>query len=479
MNHRMVWRTLARTLLIEAALMVLPLCIALYYGEAWRGFVYTILLIIAAFFLLQGFKPRSSDIYAKEGFLIVALSWIILSAFGALPFVIDGAIPSYIDAFFETVSGFTTTGATILTDIEAVGYGLLFWRSFTHWIGGMGVLVFMLAVLPLAEERSMHIMRAEVPGPVVGKLVPRMRNSAMILYVIYLVLTLVEIVLLLFGGMSLFDAAVHAFGTAGTGGFSSRNISVAYYNSAYIDMVIGTFMILFGINFNLYFFLLLRRYRDVGKNEELRWYLGIIVFSVVTIALCILPQYSSFPHALRYAYFQVASIITTTGYSTANFDLWPEYARSLLVFIMFIGACAGSTGGGIKVSRIIIIIKSSVNEIKRMLNPRSVNLVKVDGNTVDGGTIHGTLIFVLLYFIILLLSILVISLDDLDFTTSVTGVIACFSNIGPGLSLVGPMGNFSMFSPFSKIVLSMVMLLGRLEIFPILTLFSPATWRRN
>ncbi len=480
MNYRMVWRTLGRTLSIEAVLMLLPLSIALYHGESWRGLGYTILLLAAVSLALRFYKCPSELIYAKEGFLIVALSWIFLSLFGALPFVIDGAIPSFIDAFFETVSGFTTTGASILTDIESVGFGLLFWRSFTHWIGGMGVLVFMLAVLPLAESRSMHIMRAEVPGPTVGKLVPRARNSAMILYGIYFVLTIVEVLLLLLGGMPLFDAFIHAFGTAGTGGFSSKAASVAHYDSAYIDVVIGTFMILFGVNFNLYFYLLLKKFRDVRRNEELRWYLVIITFSVLSIALNIMPgNGGSFLLSLRHAYFQVASIITTTGFATANFDLWPEYARSLLVLLMVIGACAGSTGGGIKVSRLIIVTKSSICEIRHMLNPRSVNPVKLEGSVVDKQTVTSTLIFVLLYFFITLLSILLVSLDGFDFTTSVTGVIACISNIGPGLSMVGPSGNFALFSPLSKIILSVCMLLGRLEIFPIILLFSPGTWRRN
>lgn len=480
MNYRMVWRTLGRTMSIEAILMLLPLCVAIIHGESWHGFVLTIALLALTSVPMQLIKRKSETIYAREGFVIVALSWIFLSVFGALPFVIDGAIPNFVDAFFETVSGFTTTGASILTNVESMGYGLLFWRSFTHWIGGMGVLVFMLAVMPLAESRSMHLMRAEVPGPIVGKLVPKARNSAMILYVIYLVMTLIEIALLLAGGMPLFDAAIHAFGTAGTGGFSSKAASVGYYNSAYIDVVIGTFMILFGINFNLYFYLLLKKFGDALRDEEMHCYIGIIAFAVLSIALNILPQCGdSFMKALRYSYFQVASIITTTGYATTNFDLWPEYSRSLLVLLMFIGACAGSTGGGIKVSRIVLLVKSSMSEIKRMLYPRTVSLVKLSGNVVDKQTIHGTLIFAVLYFGALLLSILVVSLDGFDFTSSVTGVIACMSNIGPGLSLVGPSGNFSMFSPLSKIVLSFAMLLGRLEFFPIIMLFSPATWKRN
>lgn len=480
MNYRMVWRILGRCLMIEALLMLLPLAVALLYGEAWQGFVYTIALLGLCSALLQLPKAQSETIYAKEGFLIVALSWILLSAFGALPFVIDGAIPFYIDAFFETVSGFTTTGASILADVEAMGKGLLFWRSFTHWIGGMGVLVFLLAVLPLAENRSMHIMRAEVPGPTVGKLVPRARNSAKILYVIYFVMTLVQVLLLLLGGMPLFDSLIHAFGTAGTGGFSSKALSVGYYDSAYIDVVIGTFMILFGVNFNLYYYLLLKRFRDVRKNEELRWYLGIIAFAVVTIALCILPLYgNSFMTALRYSYFQVATIITTTGYATANFDLWPQYARCMLVLLMLIGASAGSTGGGLKVSRLVILFKASLAEIRHMLSPRSVNPVKMDGAVVDKQVVYGALVFFALYLFTAFAAMLAVSLDGQDFTTTVTGVIACISNIGPGLGAVGPMGSFAMFSPVSKIILSFAMLLGRLEIFPILLLFIPGTWRRN
>jgi len=479
MNYRIICRTLGFTMLIEAILMLPSVFIAIYHGESTLGFFAAISLLLVCSALCIAFKPKRKDFYAREGLVCVALSWIVLSLFGALPFYIEGMTPDYISAVFETVSGFTTTGATTLTSIEGCDLGLLFWRSFTHWIGGMGILVFTLAVLPKSDERSMHFARAEMPGPVKSKLVPRMRDTALILYSIYIALTIVEVILLLAGGMPLYDAAVHSFGTAGTGGFSIKNASIAYYDSAYIDVVISVFMLLFSVNFNLYFLLLLKDFRSVFKNEEMLWFFGIVAATVAVIAIDILPLYRTAGESIRYALFQVSSIISTTGYSTANFDQWPELSRILLVFIMLIGACAGSTGGGLKVSRIIILLKSSVSGIRRMLHPRSVNTVRLDGVTLPDETVLNTQLFFSLYILLICFSaILVAAFDECDFTTNLTGVIACISNIGPGLGAVGPVGNFSSFSAASKIIFVVDMLLGRLEIFPIIVLFSPATWKR-
>lgn len=479
MNYRMIWQIIGKVLLIEASLMILPLVAALWYGESALPFIASMAACVAVGVLLTRIPRSRDEIFAREGFAIVGLSWVVISLFGALPFVISGDIPNYLDALFETVSGFTTTGASILVNVETMSRGCLFWRSFSHWIGGMGVLVFIMAVLPMSGDHYMHIMRAEVPGPTVGKLVPRVKKTAAILYIIYIVLTIIETVMLLFGGMSFFDALLHAFGTAGTGGFSTRALSVGYYNSAYIDNVIATFMVLFGINFNLYFIILVGNFRSALKSEELRVYLGIILFAVVTIAINILSYFGSFLEALRYSYFQVASIITTTGYATADFNLWPEYSRWILVVVMLIGACAGSTGGGIKVSRAIIVIKSLFLEIKQICRPRSVNKVRLEGKVVDDQTVRHAGAFCLLYGVIILASTTILSLDGFDFTTNVTGAIACISNIGPGLGLVGPMGTYEMFSGLSKVVLIIDMLIGRLEIYPILLLCSPAVWRKN
>ncbi len=479
MNYRMILYILRNSLFAEAVLMLLPAAVAVIYGENPAPFLITIGILLGAAALLNLLRPRTKVIYAREGFISVALSWIMLSAFGALPFIFSGAIPNFIDAIFETVSGFTTTGATILKDIEVVERGVLFWRSFTHWIGGMGVLVFIMAVIPLAEGRSMHIMRAEVPGPSVGKLVPRARNTAKILYGIYILLTVAEIIFLVAGGMPLFDSLVHAFGTAGTGGLSIKNASIAAYDSVYIHMVIAVFMLLFGINFNLYYLLILGRLKTILRNEEVRWYIGIVAVSVLLITANIIKIYGNVGEAFEKAFFQVSSIITTTGYTTADFNLWPELSKLVLVMLMVVGACAGSTGGGIKVARLIILVKTTGREIKRLMHPHSVSAVKLDGKAVDDFTCHGTCAFFILYMLITAASMLLISVDGQSFDTTTTAVIACIGNIGPGLESVGPIGNFSMFSDFSKIILSFDMLLGRLEIFPIIMLFRPAMWKRS
>lgn len=466
-------------LLITASLMLLPLIAGLYYGESVLNFIITIAATAALGSIFLLFKPKNRDIYAREGFAAVGLSWILMSLLGALPFVISGDIPHYVDALFETVSGFTTTGSTLLTDIEGMSRGCMFWRMFTHWIGGMGVLVFIMAVLPMSGEHSMHIMRAEVPGPVVGKLVPRVRKTAAILYLIYMGLTAIETLFLLGGGMSFFEALLHAFATAGTGGFSTRGASIAAFNSLYIEIVISVFMLLFAVNFNLYFLLLLGRVRDVLKNQELRCFACIVAFSMLSIAWNISGQYSGFAEALRYSSFTVASLVSSTGFGTADFTQWPQYSQWLLVIIMFIGACAGSTGGGLKLSRVMLLIRAAFADLRHMIWPRRVNRVQMEGQRVEAAGIRAVFSYFALYMLMLLLGTLLISFDGFDTATNFTAALTCLSNMGPGLGLIGPNGNFSIFSDFSKLLMSLLMLIGRLEIYPILVLFFPSVWRKS
>ena len=478
MNYQMIGFVISRILWTEAALFLLPALTALLYGEALVPFLVPILLLLLAGLPFRK-RPKQTALYARDGFAVVALAWVLMSAFGALPFVISGYIPSFIDAFFETVSGFTTTGATILTAVEPLSQGILFWRSFTHWIGGMGVLVFVMAVLPMTDGHGMHLLRAEMPGPSVGKLVSRMSDTAKILYGIYLVMTLVEILLLVLGGMPLFDSCIHAFGSAGTGGFSNKNLSVGAYDSAYFDVVIGVFMLLFGVNFNLYYFLLVRRFRDVFRSEELWAYIAIVGTAVTAIALDILHMYESFGQSLRYSFFQVASIITTTGYATADFNLWPTFSKGILVVLMFIGACAGSTGGGIKVARIVILVKSSWSDMRKMLHPNAIATTRFEGKALNDRSIRSVHVFLSVYLLVFTASFLLLSLEQFDLITTFTALTACINNIGPGLEMVGPMGNFSQFSWASKLLLSFDMLVGRLEIFPMLLLFAPSIWGRR
>ena len=402
-----------------------------------------------------------------------------MSLFGALPFVISGHIPSFVDAFFETVSGFTTTGSTILQNIEVLPKSLLFWRSFTHWIGGMGILVFVIAVMPKTESTSMHIMKAEVPGPTVGKLVSKLRASARILYGIYCVMTVVQTVLLWAGGMPLFDSVVTSFATAGTGGFGILNNSIEGYNSLYAEMVIAVFMLLFGVNFNLYYLMLIKHGKQALKSEELRWYIGIVAASVLIISVALMTTNYTAGESLRHAFFQVASIITTTGFSSADFNTWPVICKIILVLLMFIGACAGSTGGGIKVSRLMILVKSGRRDIRKAINPRSVETVKLDRHTVEEPVVKSVSVFFGMYMVVLAVSAILIAIDGHDVVTTFTSVIACIGNIGPGLGDVGPAGNFADFSVFSKLVLSFDMLAGRLELIPMLMLFSPYAWSRK
>lgn len=479
MNYRMIARILGMVLLILAALMLLPLIAGLCYGENVLSFIITIALTAAVGGIFMCFKPKTRDIYAREGFTAVGLSWILMSLLGALPFVISGDIPHYVDALFETVSGFTTTGSTLLTDVESMSRGCMFWRMFTHWIGGMGVLVFIMAVLPMSGEHSMHIMRAEVPGPIVGKLVPRARKTAAILYMIYMGLTAIETVFLLCGGMSFYDALLHAFATAGTGGFSTRSASIAAFDSLYIEIVISVFMLLFSVNFNLYFLLLLGRVRDVLKNQELRCFAAIVAFSMLSIAWNISGQYGSFAEALRYSSFTVASLVSSTGFGTADFTQWPQFSQWLLVIIMFIGACAGSTGGGLKLSRVMLLLRAAFADLRHMIWPRRVNRVQLEGQRVDPAGVRAVFSYFSLYMLILLLGTLLISLDGFGTATNFTAALTCLSNMGPGLGLIGPAGNFSIFSDLSKLLMSLLMLIGRLEIYPILVLFFPSVWKRS
>ena len=480
MNYRMVFSTVGKMVWAEAILLLLPYIVSLVYKEACaEAFLITIITAaVTGTLLVLLFKKKNDVIYSKEGFLTVSLSWIVLSLIGALPFRISGEIPHYIDAVFETVSGFTTTGASILTDIEAMSRGLLFWRSFTHWIGGMGVLVFVMAIIPNVSKRSIHIMRAEVPGPVKGKLVPKLRDTAKILYTIYIVMTIIEIVLLRLGNMPWFDSIVHSFGTAGTGGFGIKADSIASY-SPYLQWVITIFMILFGVNFNIYFLLIIGRIRSILKSTELWVYLGVIALAVLGISFNIYPMYNDVSDAVRDAAFQVGSIITTTGYATADFDLWPSFSKAILFSLMLIGACAGSTGGGFKVSRVIIVFKKISSEIKRLLHPRSVKTITFEGKRLEEQTINGVTVYLAIYIACFVILFLAVSLDKFDFETNFSAVSACFNNIGPGFGAVGPTGSFAGYSIFSKIILTFAMLLGRLEIFPLIIVAMPGTWSKN
>lgn len=479
MNRRMILYTLGKMLMIEGLLMLLPFLIGVIYQEreAWAYLIMAFLLcVLGKVMSLQ--KPKNKVIYAKEGFAIVAAAWIFLSVFGAIPFCMTGEIPSYVDAFFEIVSGFTTTGSSILTDIEALSHATLFWRSFSHWIGGMGILVFVVAFLPDANGSTLHILKAEMPGPIVGKLVSKITVSSQILYQIYTVLTIIEVILLMLGGMPFFDSLLNSFGTAGTGGFAIKNTSIAFYHSAYCDGIITFFMILFGVNFNLIYFFAIKKFAAAFKSEELCWYLFIIMASALAITCNILPMYTSFIEAFRYAIFQVASIITTTGYVTADYGQWPLFSQTILVLLMFVGACAGSTGGGMKVSRIIIGVKSAIAEMKRMIHPHSVTSVRFEGKYLSHATLGNIHVYWVLYFLLFGLSFLLVSLQNINFTSAFGAVATCFNNVGPGLGIVGPVGNFSSLTDLSKIVLSFDMLAGRLEIFPLLMFFTRSLWKR-
>ena len=480
MNKRIVFRTVGLILMIEAGLLLLPCVVAVYYhDENLIAIALSAILTFAAGLCLRTIHAPDSTVYAREGFAIVALSWVLMSVFGALPFILSGQIPNFVDAFFETVSGFTTTGSTVLAKVEPLGYALLFWRSFTHWVGGMGVLVLVLVILPLGGQHNIHIVRAEVPGPTSDKLVPKMRSTARILYEIYFVMTVIEIILLRCGGMRFFDCCINAFGSAGTGGFSNHTESVGFYHDLYSEMVIGVFMLLFGVNFNLYYLILIRRAKDAFKSEELHWYFGIVAFAVLTIALNIRSYYNSYAEALRYSFFQVSSIITTTGFATTDFNVWPQYSRMTLILLMFIGACASSTGGGIKVSRILLLFRTAKRGVMHQLRPRTVATVHMDGRPVPESVLADSCIFLVCYVFIAALSVLVLSLDNYSFDTNFSAMAACFNNVGPGLDIVGAIGNFGSYSTLSKLVLCFDMLAGRLEIIPMLALFAPSVWKQS
>ena len=482
MNYKMMGRFLAQILFLEGLFMIPALLISLACGDTGvvRAFLYTMALIAGLCALLFPIcKGAPSAFYATEGMICVALSWIVLSIVGCLPFRFSGEIPRFIDAFFEIVSGFTTTGASILPDVEALSRGLLYWRSFSHWVGGMGVLVFLLAIAPSGDKGTgftMHLLRAESPGPSVGKLVPKMRKTAAILYMLYVALTALDVIFLLLGRMPVFEAVCTAFGTAGTGGFGLKADSMASY-SPYLQNVTTVFMLLFGVNFSCYYLLLLRQFRAVFRDEELRLYFGIVFGSVALIVWNLRGFYPTFRETVRHAAFQVSSIITTTGFATTDFDLWPSFSKTILLCLMVVGACAGSTGGGLKVARLLLLLKTTRRNISQMLNPRKVLLVRNNDQVVDEQVLSNTNAYLSAYVIILFVSFMLISLDDFSTGTNFSAVLCCFNNIGPGLELVGPTCNFSSFSVLSKLVLILDMLLGRLEIFPLLVLFSPQTWR--
>ncbi len=482
MNKRLILKLSGSVLLVEGALLIAPLIVSLLTrGGDWSAFAISIAVAAAVGALLSQLRPRDDTLSAREGFAVVTLSWLLVSFFGALPFYLAGAIPSLLDCVFETVSGFTTTGATILTNVEALPSGLLFWRSLTHWAGGMGVLVLSLAIIPKMGGRSIYLMRAESSGPSTEKLVPRVGNTAKILYQLYIGMSAILLIALLLSGVSLYDALIHTFGAAGTGGFSNYNASVAQLNNPAAEIVLGVFMVLFGVNFAMYYHVLHRNWSTLKQASEWKLFLIIVAGATALIAVNILPDPKYHWHigrALRASFFQVSSIITTTGYATEDFNAWPQFSRALLLLLMMIGGCAGSTAGGLKVIRIQLLCKSVARDIRRTVHPRSVNVVKLDGRAIDEKLITGVQGYFFAAIMIVLLSTLAVSMNNFDFETSFTAVVATFFNIGPGLGLVGPTGNFAIFNPLSKAVLTLCMLLGRLEIFPILMLAAPSAWEK-
>ncbi len=480
MNKSIVFHYLAKAMIIGASLFLVPAAVSLYYSETETALTFLLIAVCVAllFTPLAVLKPKNKQMYAREGLVIVALMWILYPFVGALPFYISGEIPHFVDALFESVSGFTTTGSSILSDVEALSRGMLFWRSFTHWIGGMGVLVLVIAILP-SSSNALTLMQAECAGPQVGKLVPKGKLSAMYLYIIYGALTVVTIILLLLGDMPLYDSVCHAFGAVGTGGFGIKNAGIGYYNSAYIEGVLTGSVLACGINFSLYYLLLIRRFKEVFKNTELRVYLGIVAVATALIAFNIYPIYESAGKSFRYAIFQVATIITSTGYTLQDFCTWPIFSQTIIVILMFVGACAGSTGGGFKVQRVVVMFKSAGKSINKILHPKSVNVVKSEEKAMDVNVVHGIHGYLIIYVFLWFVSLLLVSLNDIDMATNFGSVTTCFNNIGPGLNQTGPTSNFSIYNDFSTVVLTVDMLLGRLEIFPILILFSPSVWRKS
>lgn len=481
MNRRVIAYLVGHILGIEALFMLPAVGISLYMREreALVGLTASVGLALVLWLAARAARPKDMALRAREGFVTVGVAWIAVSLLGGLPFYISRAIPGFIDSLFEAVSGFTTTGSSVVPDIESMALGLVYWRSFTHWLGGMGVLVFLLAIVPTSRGagHSIYLLRAESTGPQIDKLVPRMRRTAGILYTIYVGMTIVQIVLMLLGGVPLFDSVTLTFGTAGTGGFAIKNTSMAGY-SPYAQNVVTVFMALFGVNFSIYYLLLIRSFRTAFKNEELRAYLGIMVAFAALITLDILPMFDNLADAMRHAAFQVSSIMTTTGYATTDFNLWPQFSRFLLVVLMILGASAGSTGGGVKIVRVVILFKAARNSVSQMLHPNTVRLTRMNGSALSEEAVQGTHAFLTLYLGIALTSMILVALDGFSMETNITAVLSCLNNIGPGLGDVGPMGNFSPYSPLSKIALIADMLLGRLEIVPMLTLFAPSAWRR-
>lgn len=477
MNFKLVLRVTGKALLVEAGCLLLPLLVSLLYREDTLPFVYTIVILLAVGGACSRFT-HSDHFFAREGFFAVGLIWVLMSAAGALPFLFSGYFSSYIDCFFEAASGFTTTGASILTAVEGLPYDILFWRSFTHWLGGMGVLILTIALMPSLGSRTLHLMKAESPGPVVSKLVPKTSQSSKILYGMYCALTALEIFCLKLTGMPWFDCIVNSFATAGTGGFSVRNASIGAYGSSAVEVIVTVFMLLFSVNFAIYFLLLCGKFKRIFHSDEFRFFIGLVTVTILLISANIHQLYPTVEESVRHAAFQVGSIISTTGFCSTNFDLWPEFSRILLVMLMFVGACAGSTGGALKCSRVLVLFKCARREVRQAIHPKSVNVVKLDGRVVPEETLHSILVFFAAYMFITFAATLVISLDNFSFGTSFTSVVACIGNIGPGLELVGPMGNYSAFSGLSKIVLSFTMIIGRLELIPIMVLFSARAWSR-
>ena len=480
MNLKMIRYLLGVILLIEAGLLLIPLLVSAVFGEDVLPFVITVGILLAVSVPCIFFKPKNTNIYAREGFVVTALGWFLMAAFGALPFLFSGAIPNYINALFETASGFTTTGASILTDIESLPKGILYWRSFTHWVGGMGVLVFLLAILPARNGQSIHILRAEVPGPTKGKLVPKMRKTALILYAIYFGLTALETIALLFTGMDFYNASACAYATAGTGGFSVLNNSIGGYGNPAAEWVIAVFMLLFGVNFNLYFYLLIKRGRDVIRNEELRVYLIMCSTSVVLLCISVWNMFPTAGDTIRTAFFQAMTLNSTAGFSTTDFNQWPSFAKGVLVLLMIVGGCGGSTAGGLKLSRVMLLIKGVFRDIRKLVRPKAVEVVRMDGEAVPEETVQNAKNYIVIYLCLLIASAFLITVDNFDLETNVTAALTCLNNVGPGLGkLIGPTGNFAQFSIFSKIILTIDMVIGRLELLPIIVLFSPQAWRKQ
>ncbi|MBP0990796.1 MAG: TrkH family potassium uptake protein [Oscillospiraceae bacterium] len=481
MNIKIVGNYVGKALIIEAAFMLPALIIALSLGETSSAFafLYTIIAAAAVGVLFISLKSKEEMVYSREGFVIVSITWIVLSLVGAIPFCISKAIPNYLNSVFETVSGFTTTGASILNNVEILPKSILYWRSFTNWLGGMGVIMFLLAIVPdIKDSGTIRMMKAESPGPVVGKLVPKLKRTAIILYEIYIALTLLETILLLAGGVPFFDSLCIALSNAGTGGFSIKNASIGFYND-YVQIVVGIFMLLFGVNFNVFYLILLKRFKQAIRSEEFRVYCGIVIFSTALITINTMNLFANIGEGLKHSFFQVATIISTTGFATTDFNLWPEFSKCLMVLLMLIGACAGSTAGGTKIARTLILIKSFKNTIQKLIHPRSVKIIKIDGEKTEENSVKEVHAYFTAYVLIFAVSILAVSFDNFGFDTTITSVAATLNNIGPGLGAIGPTGNYAGFSAFSKIVLILDMLIGRLEIFPVLMLAAPSIWKRQ